>query len=102
TGTDPKVQEPKEPQSGCGPREQRALPLVEVVHELAEREPEIVRAQTLQLCDSRGFNTRLAPIAMALAKAVGPWLGRWRWAGNAWLRAQHDLRFGAREVTPKV
>ncbi|MCP5039605.1 MAG: hypothetical protein GY944_01165, partial [bacterium] len=33
-GSDPKVQEPKHPEPGHGPREQRTLPIVEVVHEL--------------------------------------------------------------------
>jgi transposase len=36
TGGEPKVQEPKQPKSGHGPREQRTLPIVEVVHERDE------------------------------------------------------------------
>jgi 2-polyprenyl-6-methoxyphenol hydroxylase-like FAD-dependent oxidoreductase len=63
----------------------------------AEREPEIVRAQTLQLRDARGFQSRMAPLLLAFARRAGR-LGRFRWAQRAWLRAQHDLRFGSTEV----
>jgi hypothetical protein len=35
---------------------------------------------------------------MALAKHLGGWLGRYRWAQNAWLAQQHDLRFGSTHV----
>jgi 2-polyprenyl-6-methoxyphenol hydroxylase-like FAD-dependent oxidoreductase len=64
----------------------------------AEREPEIVRSQTLQHRDTRGINTPVAPLLMALAKHLGGWLGRYRWAQNAWLNQQHDLRFGISAV----
>jgi transposase len=36
TGGDPQAKQPREPQPGHGPREQKALPIVEVVHELDE------------------------------------------------------------------
>jgi hypothetical protein len=36
TAGDPKAKQPKEPQPGHGPREQKALPIVEVVHDLDE------------------------------------------------------------------
>ncbi len=68
----------------------------------AEREPEIVRAQTLQHRDTRGINTPIAPVLMALAKHVGGWLGRYRWAQNAWLDQQRDLRFGSALVRLKT
>jgi hypothetical protein len=37
-----------------------------------------------------------------LAKRGARLLGRYRWAQNAWLRRQHDLRFGSTEVTLKT
>ena len=58
-----------------------------------EREPEVVRAQTLQISESR-----LTAWRFFLAKRVLPLLGRYRWAQRAWLRRQHDLRFGTTEV----
>ncbi len=64
----------------------------------AEREPEIIRSQTLQHRDTRGINSPAAPVLMALAKHLGGWLGRYRWAQNAWLAQQHDLRFGLAPV----
>jgi 2-polyprenyl-6-methoxyphenol hydroxylase-like FAD-dependent oxidoreductase len=64
----------------------------------AEREPEIIRSQTLQHRDTQNINTPIAPVLMALAKHLGGFLGRYRWAQNAWLAQQHDLRFGSREV----
>jgi transposase len=36
THSNPKAKQPKEPQPGHGPREQKALPIVEIVHELDE------------------------------------------------------------------
>ncbi len=68
----------------------------------AEREPEIVRAQTLQHRDTQGMFTRLAPIMIGLAKTLGPLFGRFEWAGRLWLRQQHDLRFGSTEVKLRV
>ena len=67
-----------------------------------EREPEIVRSQTLQHRDTQGMFTRLAPIMIRLAKTFGPLFGRFEWAGRAWLRQQHDLRFGSTEVKLRV
>jgi len=64
----------------------------------AEREPEIKRSQTLQHRDTQGLNTPIAPFLMALGKHLGGWLGRYRWAQNAWLDQQKDLRFGSTEV----
>jgi 2-polyprenyl-6-methoxyphenol hydroxylase-like FAD-dependent oxidoreductase len=63
-----------------------------------EREPEIIRAQTLQTRDTRGFNTWMAPVAMAVAKRLGKLVGRFGWAQRAWLRQQRDLRFGIADV----
>jgi 2-polyprenyl-6-methoxyphenol hydroxylase-like FAD-dependent oxidoreductase len=65
----------------------------------AEREPEIRRSQTLQYQDTRGIGTWYAPMLVSLAGAVGPPLGRYKWAQNAWLRQQRDLRFGSTTVT---
>jgi hypothetical protein len=36
---------------------------------------------------------------VSLAGAVGPPLGRYKWAQNAWLHQQRDLRFGSTTVT---
>ena len=33
------------------------------------------------------------------AGTLGPIFGRYRWAQNAWLNQQRDLRFGSTEVT---
>lgn len=61
----------------------------------AERLPEIVRAQTLQLREARGqMNERWKPVLIGIAKMTGPLFGRFKWASNAWLKQQHDLRFG--------
>ncbi len=68
----------------------------------AEREPEIVRSQTLQHRDTRGLGTRAAPFFIALAKFLGPVLGRFQWAQHAWLRQQFDLRFGSTKVRLQV
>ncbi len=67
-----------------------------------EREPEIVRAQTLQHRDAAGLATRAAPLLLALGKWLGPLLGRFRFAERAWLRQQHDLRFGVAEVRLRI
>lgn len=64
----------------------------------AEREPEIVRSQMLQHRDTRGIDTPIAPMLMALAKFVGPRMGRYAWARRAWLDQQRHLRFGLTEV----
>jgi 2-polyprenyl-6-methoxyphenol hydroxylase-like FAD-dependent oxidoreductase len=68
----------------------------------AEREPEIVRSQTLQYRDTRGLGTRAAPLLIALGKHVGGFLGRFDWAKRAWLAQQRDLRFGSTEVRLRV
>ncbi len=68
-----------------------------------EREPEIVRAQTLQFREAQGQgDARSATWRFALAKRVAPLLGRYRWAQRAWLRRQHDLRFGSTEVKLQI
>lgn len=69
----------------------------------AEREPEVARAQTLQLREARGQgDARSASWRFTLAKCLAPLLGRYRWAQRAWLRRQHDLRFGSTEVKLQV
>lgn len=68
-----------------------------------EREPEVIRAQTLQLREARGqTNTRLRPIMIAVAKLLAPVLARFQWAQRNWLRQQHDLRFGSTDVRLRV
>ena len=68
-----------------------------------EREPEVSRAQTLQLREARGqTNTHLRPIMIAVAKLLAPMLGRSQWAQRNWLRQQHDLRFGSTDVQLRV
>jgi 2-polyprenyl-6-methoxyphenol hydroxylase-like FAD-dependent oxidoreductase len=68
-----------------------------------EREPEVVRAQTLQLREARGqANTRLRPAMIATAKLLAPVIGRTRWAQHRWLYQQHDLRFGSTDVRLRV
>ena len=68
-----------------------------------EREPEVIRAQTLQLREARGqANMRLRPIMIAVAKLLAPVLGRFQWAQRNWLRQQHDLRFGSTDVRLRV
>lgn len=68
-----------------------------------EREPEVVRAQTLQLREARGqTNTRLRPVMIAVARVLAPVLGRTRWAQRRWLHQQRDLRFGSADVRLRV
>ena len=64
-----------------------------------EREPEIVRAQTLQQRDSRGWNSRFTPQLLWLARTLGKRVGSKPWAQRAWLEQQRDLRFGSTVVT---
>jgi 2-polyprenyl-6-methoxyphenol hydroxylase-like FAD-dependent oxidoreductase len=69
----------------------------------AEREPEIVRAQRLQAREAAGQGAaRSGGRRFALAKHAARLLGRYRWAQNAWLARQHDLRFGSTEVKLRV
>jgi 2-polyprenyl-6-methoxyphenol hydroxylase-like FAD-dependent oxidoreductase len=68
-----------------------------------EREPEIRRAQRLQRQEARGQgDARAATWRYALAKHGARALGRYGWAQRAWLRRQHDLRFGSTAVTLRV
>lgn len=64
----------------------------------AEREPEIVRSQTLQHRDARGWNSPLAPVLLAVAKRLGRRVGKQAWAQRAWLAQQRDLRHGSTRV----
>jgi 2-polyprenyl-6-methoxyphenol hydroxylase-like FAD-dependent oxidoreductase len=69
----------------------------------AEREPEIVRAQKLQLREARGQgDAHSASWRFGVAKRGARLLGRYRWAQNAWLWRQRDLRFGSAEVKLEV
>ena len=69
----------------------------------AEREPEIVRSQKLQRQEARGQGDALSGSwRFGFAKRGARLLGRYRWAQNAWLKRQHDLRFGLTEVTLKA
>ena len=64
-----------------------------------EREPEIVRSQTLQMREAEGQgDARSATWRFAFARRLAPLLGHYRWAQRAWLRRQRDLRFGSTEV----
>ncbi len=67
-----------------------------------EREPEIRRSQQLQYQDTRGIGTWYAPFLISLAGTLGPALGQYRWAQNAWLNQQRDLRFGSTEVSLQI
>jgi 2-polyprenyl-6-methoxyphenol hydroxylase-like FAD-dependent oxidoreductase len=69
----------------------------------AEREPEIVRAQKLQMREATGQgDARSGSWRFELAKLAARLLGRYRWAQNAWLRRQYELRFGSTEVKLRV
>jgi 2-polyprenyl-6-methoxyphenol hydroxylase-like FAD-dependent oxidoreductase len=69
----------------------------------AEREPEIVRSQKLQRREARGQGDALSGSwRFGLAKRGARLLGRYRWAQNAWLGRQRDLRFGSAEVRLRV
>ena len=69
----------------------------------AEREPEIVRAQKLQIREAAGQgDARSGSWRFDLSKRAARLLGRYRWAQNAWLKRQHDLRFGSTQVKLKV
>ncbi len=69
----------------------------------AEREPEIVRAQKLQRREAAGQgDARSGSWRFELTKRLARRMGRYRWAQSAWLKRQHDLRFGSKEVRFKV
>jgi 2-polyprenyl-6-methoxyphenol hydroxylase-like FAD-dependent oxidoreductase len=69
----------------------------------AEREPEIVRSQKLQRQEARGQGDALSGSwRFELAKRGARLLGRYRWAQNAWLKRQRELRFGSTEVKLRV
>ena len=69
----------------------------------AERDPEVVRVQTLQFREARRQgDVRSASWRFALAKRAARLLGRYRWAQRAWLRRQRDLRFGSTEVRLRI
>jgi 2-polyprenyl-6-methoxyphenol hydroxylase-like FAD-dependent oxidoreductase len=69
----------------------------------AEREPEIARAQKLQIREAAGQgDARSGSWRFGFAKRAARLLGRYRWAQRAWLGRQHDLRFGSREVKLRV
>ena len=69
----------------------------------AEREPEIVRAQKLQIREAQGQGyARSGSWRFGLTKCLARRMGRYRWAQNAWLKRQHDLRFGSKEVKLRV
>jgi 2-polyprenyl-6-methoxyphenol hydroxylase-like FAD-dependent oxidoreductase len=69
----------------------------------AEREPEVRRAQQLQRRESRGQgDARAATWRYAVAKRGAALLGRHPWAQRAWLRRQHELRFGSTQITLRV
>ncbi len=69
----------------------------------AEREPEIVRAQKLQRREARGQgDARSGSWRFGLAKRGARLLGRYRWAQNAWLERQRDLRFGSTRVELRI
>lgn len=69
----------------------------------AEREPEIARAQKLQIREAAGQgDARSGGWRFELTKRLARRIGRYRWAQNAWLKRQHDLRFGSTEVKLRV
>jgi 2-polyprenyl-6-methoxyphenol hydroxylase-like FAD-dependent oxidoreductase len=69
----------------------------------AEREPEIARAQKLQRREAAGQgDARSGSWRFELTKRLARRMGRYRWAQAAWLKRQHDLRFGSKEVKLKV
>jgi 2-polyprenyl-6-methoxyphenol hydroxylase-like FAD-dependent oxidoreductase len=83
----------------CGPADPSAIDRACAAIQ-AEREPEIRRAQRLQLREATGqADARAATWRFTLAKHGARALGRHRWAQRAWLRRQADLRFGTTKVT---
>ena len=69
----------------------------------AEREPEVVNAQTLQFRELRGQRwARKRPWLMAPLLKLAPLMAKASWFGPMWLRQQHPLRFGSTEVRLRV
>jgi len=69
----------------------------------AEREPEIVNAQRLQRREAAGQgDARSGSWRFGLTRRLARRMGRYRWAQAAWLRRQHDLRFGSTEVKLRI
>jgi hypothetical protein len=65
----------------------------------AEREPEIERVQRRQRREARGQgDARSGNWRYTVARHGARHLGGHSWAQAAWLRRQHDLRFGSRPV----
>lgn len=69
----------------------------------AEREPEVRRAQRLQRREAAGQgDARAGSWRYGLATRGARLLGRYGWARRAWLRRQHELRFGSLPVRLRV
>jgi len=69
----------------------------------AEREPEVARAQKLQRREAAGQgDARSGSWRFALGRHGARLLGGYVWAQRAWLRRQHDLRFGSVPVRLRV
>lgn len=65
----------------------------------AERMPEVVRSQALQLREAHGLKViRSSPWKLTVAQNVLPWVGQLSWVQRAWLARQHDLRYGSQPV----
>ncbi|WP_219414095.1 hypothetical protein [Pseudonocardia nigra] len=63
----------------------------------------MLRAQQLQRREARGQgDARASSRRYALAKRGAGLLGRYRWAQRAWLRRQHELRFGSTPVALRL
>ena len=76
----------------------QVLPLIQ-----AERLPEVVRSQALQLREANGLKViRSSPWKLTLAQQILPWVGQLRWVQQAWLARQHDLRYGSQSVQLSV
>ena len=62
-----------------------------------------MRAQKLQRREAHGQgDVRSGSWRFGLAKRGARLLGRYRWAQNAWLERQRDLRFGSTEVKLRI
>jgi 2-polyprenyl-6-methoxyphenol hydroxylase-like FAD-dependent oxidoreductase len=68
-----------------------------------EREPEIVRVQTLQMREVRGQRwARERPWLMKPLLAIAPLFANAEFTKRAWLRQQREFRFGVTEVKLNV